>query len=1030
MKKLLILLSLLLVAIFLKAQTFPNVDSVRKYINDSVVSNRALKATSLQKAYTGVAKFLPYVTQDSANITQPAHGFFIFQRKDSALYVYDTIVSPKRWRKASAAIGGGSANTSIGSGFPVGWTGTNNVRSLFPYNGLTGDTSGSANTIQVGLGGTLSNSPVINGAGTQSVQIINTTSFSASANNSLQLTRGTNRYLAMDATSGARLSDPDSVKLWTQDFTKPFLKITSTNASIPNLPSGVGTKAVRYNPATGNLTIADTTIGGGGGGSTLTSLGSAYKVAVNGTNNTKSIAVSNGILADTSTTGQIGFQSDTNTVRTVVNSYNLQTGQAQKNSYGTLVNTTSFASLSGYTQNGGTWTVASGHVTPSGASNDYTKSLDFNLYTAVKKYKIISLLVPTAVSGNGGWIGKRGTYTSVFAWFNLSDSTLRIQSSTSTTLATSAKLNFAANDTLKLYFERNESNVYAVIRDITTNTAPVHCEYRYEMATGATLMDGMGTASVGTRGDNFNVVSFAYMSDELKQADLLVIGTSKQDHEYVTTQAYSYISQLRSRNNMDIVSLAGSSSQSKDWTPLRQELLALNPKKLLIGPPCNDKRASVSTSVTHANIEAIFNTADSAGIDTYLEEEDYEVGQDNSAWNTYLAATFPANKIVHKDYNLMKAAGALQPGDGIHDTPYGDSLKYNAIILDGKLTATKGRASFPTSNFDNTVVGRVKIVDNPSKTFSQLVPFGGDDVTYPMLQRNGSIIEIKAADNSSFNQDLKQRDDIASGGVYVQGLLTNHTGSGMRLGYSTGGTASYIQSLTDPATYLPIHIQGSTFTLENAFSIITTDANNFIGLNSSNVPLAYLHLQASNTTGASMIIPTGAAPTTKRSGQLYHITPQLFFVNGGLQPQEIPQIQQSRVTTQFDVTSSTTLANITGLTATLVAGHIYRFESNIYTTSNSGGGVKFSIAGTATATSVIYDGFTTDAGVTTQGPRATSMASTVGAVTAVTAAYFRVTGTITVNAGGTFTLQFAQNASNGTASSVLVGSTFVITEMP
>lgn len=138
--------------------------------------------------------------------------------------------------------------------------------------------------------------------------------------------------------------------------------------------------------------------------------------------------------------------------------------------------------------------------------------------------------------------------------------------------------------------------------------------------------------------------------------------------------------------------------------------------------------------------------------------------------------------------------------------------------------------------------------------------------------------------------------------------------------------------------------------------------------------------------------------------------------------------QQARVSTQFDATSNTTLANITGLTSTLVAGKFYKFEAILYTTSNSAGGVKFAVAGTATATNIIYEGVTTDAGLTTQG-RGTALATSVGAVTAVTAGYTRITGTIQCNAAGTLTIQFAQNASNAAASSVLVGSTFQVTQL-
>src|SRR5574337_77358 len=136
-----------------------------------------------------------------------------------------------------------------------------------------------------------------------------------------------------------------------------------------------------------------------------------------------------------------------------------------------------------------------------------------------------------------------------------------------------------------------------------------------------------------------------------------------------------------------------------------------------------------------------------------------------------------------------------------------------------------------------------------------------------------------------------------------------------------------------------------------------------------------------------------------------------------------------RVSTQFNKTSDTTLANVTNLTHDVNAGKTYSFEARLFTTSVNTGGVKAAIGGTATATSIIYEGRTIDAGVTTQS-RATALGTAVGAVTAVTAALIIIKGTIVVNAAGTLTVQFAQNASDVTASSVLVNSSFVVDQMP
>lgn len=139
----------------------------------------------------------------------------------------------------------------------------------------------------------------------------------------------------------------------------------------------------------------------------------------------------------------------------------------------------------------------------------------------------------------------------------------------------------------------------------------------------------------------------------------------------------------------------------------------------------------------------------------------------------------------------------------------------------------------------------------------------------------------------------------------------------------------------------------------------------------------------------------------------------------------LPNAGQSRVSTQFDATSNTTVANITGLSVTAIAGKTYQFSALLYTTSNIAGGVKVAIAGTATATAITYDTEIIDAGLITQPTRAVALAA-AGGVTAVTAALVKINGTITVNAGGTLTVQFAQNASNVVASSVLVGSTFIV----
>lgn len=137
----------------------------------------------------------------------------------------------------------------------------------------------------------------------------------------------------------------------------------------------------------------------------------------------------------------------------------------------------------------------------------------------------------------------------------------------------------------------------------------------------------------------------------------------------------------------------------------------------------------------------------------------------------------------------------------------------------------------------------------------------------------------------------------------------------------------------------------------------------------------------------------------------------------------------ARVTTQFDKTSSTTLANVTGLSVTVVAAKVYSVRALLWTTCAAAGGCKVALSGTATATSIryTYRGVTTAGAVSQSTTQATALDTALGETAALM--QIEIMGTVTVNAGGTLTVQFAQNANNGTASSVLVGSTLEVQEV-
>lgn len=134
-----------------------------------------------------------------------------------------------------------------------------------------------------------------------------------------------------------------------------------------------------------------------------------------------------------------------------------------------------------------------------------------------------------------------------------------------------------------------------------------------------------------------------------------------------------------------------------------------------------------------------------------------------------------------------------------------------------------------------------------------------------------------------------------------------------------------------------------------------------------------------------------------------------------------------RVTSQFDKTNDATLADVPGLSVNVAAGKTYAFKAVLFVNEDAAvGGCKFAIGGTATATAIIAEIFQSS-GV--NHTRVTSLGGSAGHSGSAAECEF-INGTITVNAAGTLTVQFAENTATAlTTASMLVGSTFEVQEV-
>lgn len=133
----------------------------------------------------------------------------------------------------------------------------------------------------------------------------------------------------------------------------------------------------------------------------------------------------------------------------------------------------------------------------------------------------------------------------------------------------------------------------------------------------------------------------------------------------------------------------------------------------------------------------------------------------------------------------------------------------------------------------------------------------------------------------------------------------------------------------------------------------------------------------------------------------------------------------AQCTTTLSAQTNTTLAAVTGMAVTVTTGGTYNFRVHLNGTAGASGGLKVAMGGTASmtssnATSWNWNGTTLNA-VTNQTTWGSNNTASTTAYTDLV-----IEGGFVVQTGGTVTVQAAQNASNGTATTVLPESSLTV----
>lgn len=140
--------------------------------------------------------------------------------------------------------------------------------------------------------------------------------------------------------------------------------------------------------------------------------------------------------------------------------------------------------------------------------------------------------------------------------------------------------------------------------------------------------------------------------------------------------------------------------------------------------------------------------------------------------------------------------------------------------------------------------------------------------------------------------------------------------------------------------------------------------------------------------------------------------------------------QKSYTTSPF-TSSTTTLANVTGLTANLAKNTVYTFEAKLFITDDALNGSAFAIGGTTGFTTVNYEilYYQNTANTIIASSRETALGGSTGA-TGITDGYCTISGIIEVgSSNGTLTVQYAQMAASIGGASSLDKGYFIVQKL-
>lgn len=363
----------------------------------------------------------------------------------------------------------------------------------------------------------------------------------------------------------------------------------------------------------------------------------------------------------------------------------------------------------------------------------------------------------------------------------------------------------------------------------------------------------------------------------------------------------------------------------------------------------------------------------------------------------------------------LDVAGNIKPLTG-KDATYdigSSSLRFKDAYLSGVLTAAHANLLAEGSgavglSVQQTTGSYVEAINAYTSSGTMVAQYAG-----------ATAIEYRFRCEASANVDERWWRYVFSSNNWSIQTVNNAFSSAQEvIGFTRSG-------VTPTVAYVPVADMAFGHTVPSAQAHAISTSTTKYAL------IAQAHASSTNKPAAQFVAPSGVPPfntgnLTTASTNLTGAVKSLVINSSGDAGVASGPPTTARNSSDFARTSSTVLTAVTGLSVNVAASTAYSFRAVMFTTSANTGGVKAGINGTCTATSIIYEALVYNGATIASQERTTTKANPVARITNVVAAMIVIEGVIVVNAAGTLTVEFGQNASDANASTVLANSSFTV----